>query len=115
MYTGVASFLIGDHKIIKDLCEDNNQNNNGLEDEMDGASFCENEGFNKKINNYLTLHTQGDQNAHYYYSDLGRSVDFLFIPTFLIGQTGALADNAEAFSNQNKPFKKNRLDKTRRT
>ena len=109
MYTGVVSFLIGDHKIIKDLCEDNNQNNNGLEDEMNGASFCENEGFNKKINNYLTLHTQGDQNAHYYYSDLGRSVDFLFIPTFLIGQTGAQADNAEAFSNQNKPFIQNIL------
>ena len=61
MYTGVVSYLIGDHKIIKDLFADNNQKNNGLEDEMDGASFCENEGFNKKINNYLTLHTVGDQ------------------------------------------------------
>ena len=109
MYTGVVSYLIGDHKIIKDLFADNNQKNNGLEDEMDGASFCENEGFNKKINNYLTLHTQGDQNAHYYYSDWGLKLDFLFIPTFLIGQTGAQADNAEAFSNQNKPFIKNIL------
>ena len=109
MYTGVVSYLIGDHKIIKDLFGDKNPNNNGLEDEMDGASFCENEGFNKKINNYLTLHTVGDQNAHYYYSDWGLKVDFLFIPTFLIGQTGAQADNAEAFSNQNKPFIQNIL------
>ena len=100
MYTGVASYFIGDAEIIKDIYDKGGD----LEDLIDSVSLNENYKINSKIINFFSLNTHSDQNTYYYWAEKNKKLDFLFIPTLLFYQIGAQADNANIFKNNNKKF-----------
>ena len=100
IFTGVASYFLGDLEVIKKLYNKEED----LEHIEHSVILSENRELNKNIKNFFTISTYSDQRAYFYWATIDEKVDFLFIPTFLIYQDVAQEDRMGAFDNNNKEF-----------
>ena len=100
IFTGVASYFLGDLEVIKKLYNKEED----LEDIEDSVILSENRELNKNIKNFFTISTYSDQRSYFYWAKIDEKVDFLFIPTFLIYQDVAQEDRMGAFDDNNQEF-----------